>query len=67
MSLEKERLSQELGATRVKILEDVLKILAKKPEADQEKIYQIVKTFTESEDRYTQNVGKYMMLSVAPN
>lgn len=67
MSLEKERLSQELGATRVKILEEVLRILAKKPEADQEKIYQIVKTFTESEDRYTQNVGKYMMLSVAPN
>jgi hypothetical protein len=67
MSLEKERLSQELGATRVKILEDVLKILAKKSEADQEKVYQIVKTFTESEDRYTQNVGKYMMLSVAPN
>jgi|GEM_PF-2962072 hypothetical protein len=67
MSLEKERLSQELGATRVKILEDVLRILAKKSEADQEKVYQIVKTFTESEDRYTQNVGKYMMLSVAPN
>ena len=67
MSLEKERLSQELGATRVKILEDVLKLLASKSKADQEKIYQIVKTFTESEDRYTQNVGKYMMLSVAPN
>ena len=43
MSLEKERLSQELGATRVKILEEVLRILAKKPEADQEKIYQILK------------------------
>lgn len=67
MSLEKERLSQELGATRVQILEDVLKLLASKSKADQEKIYQIVKTFTESEDRYTQNIGKYMMLSVAPN
>lgn len=67
MSLEKERLSQELGATRVQILEEVLKLLASKSKADQEKIYQIVKTFTESEDRYTQNIGKYMMLSVAPN
>lgn len=50
---EKERLSQELGATRVQILEEVLKLLASKSKADQEKIYQIVKTFTESEDRYT--------------
>lgn len=64
---EKERIAQELGTTRVQILEEVLKLLADKPKADQEKIYQIVKTFTESEDPYTQNIGKYMTLSIAPN
>ena len=64
---EKERIAQELGTTRVQILEEVLKLLATKPKADQEKIYQIVKTFTESEDPYTQNIGKYMILSIVPN
>lgn len=54
---------QALGESRVKILDGILRLLAQKTQAEQQQIYSLIKSFIDSKDTNTQNVGKYLMLN----
>lgn len=54
---------QALGESRVKILDGILRLLAQKTQAEQKQIYALIKSFIDSKDTNTQNVGKYLMLN----
>lgn len=54
---------QALGESRVKILDGILRLLAQKTQAEQQQIYSLIKSFIDSKDTNTQNVGQYLMLN----
>lgn len=53
---------QALGASRLKILDEILRLLAQKTQDEQQQIYALIKSFIDSKDPNTQNIGKYLML-----
>lgn len=53
---------QALGESRVKILDGILRLLAQKTQDEQQQIYVLIKSFIDSKDTNTQNIGKYLML-----